>query len=103
MFRQISRNNITQFGDLTRLTYVFIDLDFIQKTLTQVNNHIAFRKNYDFLNSTYFLIKEDEMNYMIFDCEMLIEFMKRNINLNLDSDEKLSRFYSKCHLIDLNF
>ena len=101
----LSFNNITSiqnisFDRLINLEQVFMDKPLIGLFDKRTNRRIVKKKakKYTFLRSL-FLIIEQELDYH--DCDQTLEFIKRNIHLNLFYYNQTDSFFAKCRRMDL--
>ena len=100
----ISNNPIENF-DLNKinlpdnLIYIFLS----NKSLSLFDKLINKRKhkNRKMFNVPLFLILTDNVEFC--DCEIILDYAKRNIFLNLFYFHQLDRFLTKCHLMELDY
>jgi Leucine-rich repeat (LRR) protein len=101
---RLSFNNIfsvqnASFDQLISLQQVFIDKPLISLFDKRENFRIDRKKaKYIFLISLFLVIEQD-LKYH--DCEQTLDFIQRNIHLNLFYYDQIDSFFDKCRQMDL--
>ena len=101
---RLSFNNITSiqnvsFERLIKLEQVFIDQNLIALFDKRENHDIIKKKaKYTFLRSLFLVIEQD-LEYH--DCDQTLDFIQRNIHINLFYYDQIDSFFEKCRRIDL--
>ncbi len=84
-----------------RLTQLYLDQDLIGMFDQPVNFRVNKNKNkYTFLTTLY-LITENDLEFI--DCDLTLDYIERNIHLNLFFDFQVSLFLEKCRFKDMEF
>jgi Leucine-rich repeat (LRR) protein len=104
-FLNISFNNVNlsltneSLYRLTNLKKAFIDKKLIVLFDKMVNKNIKKRNVYTFLYSI-FIVTEDDLDFH--NCSLTLDFIKRNVHLNLYYWNQIDSFLDKCGRIDLD-
>jgi Leucine-rich repeat (LRR) protein len=85
-------------GIANKLKKAFIDKNMILVFDKKVNNNLKKRNVYTFLYSM-FIVTEDDLEYL--NCLKTIDFLKRNVHLNLYYYDQIDNFLIKCKPIEL--
>ena len=101
---RLSFNNINSiqnasFDRLINFQQVFIDKPLVALFAKRENQKIIKKKcRYTFLRSL-FLVIESDLEYH--DCDQTLDFIQRNIHINLFYYDQIDFFFEKCRRMDL--
>ena len=79
--------------------------NFLLMSKNKNNRIVRYNGNYVFIKSFNLITKDviSSSSDLTDDCQLVLDFLKKNVHLNLYSHEQAKDFIYKCKFIDLNF